>query len=682
MSVANAPGDAKPDERSDLPWVRHGGAPSGVGVCLSGGGLRAASFAYGAVQGLQETRGLLYGKTCANHLAVVSGGSYLAAALTLNSVPPPPGVERTGTPLAPDTPEACWVSSHGTYFKDGAVLAEIGLYLVVNLLAFASLFYFAALALVVVAEPQTEWLDIEPPLRDGACLYLLGAAVLLAGGFAWLRGLFRTEKRKRRITVGVLGLILGAPSIVAAMSSLADEWTMPCVAGAVGALYVAAGVFFGIGKVAGDFAPWTPIGWLGARIPAIAGFVLLCFITSWLAGVIDVGNGIDDDDVLVPVTLAGFGAVSWLAGRVSLHRLYRQRLATCFSVRRTGDDDDPVSIGDTDWRISCTKPPDRGRDDSFPRLLICATANIFWDRCGPGYLPSILHPVRRRRFASFVYSYDRCGIPELPGAWFETKDLEKLKTHASVHGDREHVVSLMTAVASTGAAASPAMGRKTSSFLRTTCALTNVRLGRWLPNPMNQTVRSELWHHDPEQPPADRRALGSGFNEFVPELFGLHRADSPRVYISDGGHYDNLGLIALLHARCEEIWCVDAQADDEYSVSQLSATLDFAASEKYATADRTNIDTLKARAGHAIIPLTYPGGGEATLVVIRLTAETATLQTVVAKLGETKFPHHSTFWPPSVMWYEAERFRAYGDVGYENATAAADAFAKRAAAQT
>lgn len=284
--------------------------------------------------------------------------------------------------------------------------------------------------------------------------------------------------------------------------------------------------------------------------------------------------------------------------------------------------------------------------------------------------------VGRRRYASFVYSHDRCGIPEAADAWFETAHLEALTTHASVLGDRERLVSLMTAVASTGAAASPAMGRKTSSFLRTICALTNVRLGRWLPNPMNETVRDEVKQADVDPVIADaltarRRVLGSGFNEFVPELFGLHRVDSPRVYVSDGGHYDNLGLIALLHARCKVIWCVDAQADRKFKISQLRNTLTLAKTELDVTADLERLVELEQGAGHTVMDLTYPGGHTATLVVIRLALTTDRLRNVRIELGEKRFPHHSTFLPPWVMWYREARFLAYAEVGCINASAAA-----------
>ena len=70
--------------------------------------------------------------------------------------------------------------------------------------------------------------------------------------------------------------------------------------------------------------------------------------------------------------------------------------------------------------------------------------------------------------------------------------------------------------------------------------------------------------------------------------------------------------------------------------------------------------------------MTYPDDGQtATLVVIRLALSTDELKKVKAELGEKRFPHHSTFLPPTVMWYGKDRFLSYGKVGYVNAAAAA-----------
>src|SRR5262245_59860653 len=109
--------DASSSADSDLPWVRTGEPPAGAGVCLSGGGIRAAAFAFGVIQELQERRGLMYGPDAADHVAVVSGGSYIGATLMLNasalSAAPEDGEQLP--PLHEDSAEAKWVLDHSRY---------------------------------------------------------------------------------------------------------------------------------------------------------------------------------------------------------------------------------------------------------------------------------------------------------------------------------------------------------------------------------------------------------------------------------------------------------------------------------------------------------------------------------------------------------------------------------------
>lgn len=666
-------GPAKPPSNHDLPWVCDGPA-AGVGVCLSGGGLRAAAFANGAVQALQSRRGLLFGKRCADHLAVVSGGSYLSAALALNSVPPPPGEKP---PLHAESAEAEWILGNGEYLNGWRVRARIVLFTLVNVAAFASLFYFAAVALVVLAEVEDR-LGLHAPAVVGSGHRVVALAALLGGIYLTLRGLYQVGAVPR-IRAGVAGgvlLVAGAPWIVAVMSETAADRDLAGACKIVAALIASSGVIYAFGLKLGNKPPWRLVGWLGARIPALVGLILLSFATSNLAATYDLRDAIGVADVLIPASLLLAGAVSWISGRVSLHRLYRERLATCFSVRRT--DTGHELCGDTRTKVSDLKPTEPPRTArSSPRLLICATANVVWDPRAPDYRPSYRHPLRRRTYASFVYSHDRCGMPAAPGAYFETEQLERVRTPAGFTRTREPVLSLMTAVTSTGAAAAPAMGRKTHSIVRTVCALINVRLGRWLPNPMCETIRDEIGGDDADERMRGRRVLGDGFNEFVPELFGLHRADGPRIYISDGGHYDNLGLIALLHARCQEIWCVDAQADRNGKAGQLRSTLRLAQDAiGIPEVDVGPLDELGVGAvRHAILTIAYPEeGSTATLVVIKLGLTTPRLRDEIAPaLAESAFPYHKTFWPPNVMWYPMERFNAYREVGYANACAAVDA---------
>ena len=53
---------------------------------------------------------------------------------------------------------------------------------------------------------------------------------------------------------------------------------------------------------------------------------------------------------------------------------------------------------------------------------------------------------------------------------------------------------------------------------------------------------------------------------FVAELFGLLSDQFKSVYLTDGGHIENLGIYELLRRRCRVIIAVDAEADSRNGV--------------------------------------------------------------------------------------------------------------------
>src|SRR5262249_61957384 len=48
---------------------------------------------------------------------------------------------------------------------------------------------------------------------------------------------------------------------------------------------------------------------------------------------------------------------------------------------------------------------------------------------------------------------------------------------------------------------------------------------------------------------------------FIKEALGLLREDSETVYLTDGGHIENLGLYELLRRRCKLIIAIDCEGD-------------------------------------------------------------------------------------------------------------------------
>ena len=109
-----------------------------------------------------------------------------------------------------------------------------------------------------------------------------------------------------------------------------------------------------------------------------------------------------------------------------------------------------------------------------------------------------------------------------------------------------------TAVSISGAAASPNMGYHSAPSLAFLMTFFNVRLGFWTGNP----------RHDSTWKMAGPRF---GLFQLLAELFGLTDDEASYVYLSDGGHFENLGLYELIKRRCSYIVVCDADCDNTYS---------------------------------------------------------------------------------------------------------------------
>jgi len=146
-------------------------------------------------------------------------------------------------------------------------------------------------------------------------------------------------------------------------------------------------------------------------------------------------------------------------------------------------------------------------------------------------------------------------------------------------------------MATSGAAVNPNMGSHSAPCVAFLMTLFNLRLGAWLGNPAERRWRrsaprsSLLW--------LAREALGwagGGSPLFAGSLPLVARgraslsgngrplcswrlqvaADrSPYVNLSDGGHFENLGLYALVQRRCRTIVALDAGCDPAFEFADL-----------------------------------------------------------------------------------------------------------------
>ena len=119
-------------------------------------------------------------------------------------------------------------------------------------------------------------------------------------------------------------------------------------------------------------------------------------------------------------------------------------------------------------------------------------------------------------------------------------------------------LTLGTAITISGAAANPNAGYHSSPLVSFLMALFNVRLGCWLGN-------TNDYGHGTYRLRGPRHAWKPWFGD----LFGLTDAERPYVNLSDGGHFENLGVYEMILRRCRFILASDAGQDPDFGFEDL-----------------------------------------------------------------------------------------------------------------
>src|SRR5262249_22711916 len=119
-------------------------------------------------------------------------------------------------------------------------------------------------------------------------------------------------------------------------------------------------------------------------------------------------------------------------------------------------------------------------------------------------------------------------------------------------------ISLGTSLAISGAAVNPNMGYNSSPGVTFLLSLFNVRLGWWLGNP---GAAGQSTYKQPGPVFAPR--------PLVAEALGMTDNMHPYVNLSDGAHFENLGLYEMVLRRCRTIVVSDAGADPSFNFDDL-----------------------------------------------------------------------------------------------------------------
>jgi hypothetical protein len=159
---------------------------------------------------------------------------------------------------------------------------------------------------------------------------------------------------------------------------------------------------------------------------------------------------------------------------------------------------------------------------------------------------------QERKAESFVLSACYCGSATTGYRHLGASDADTLR--------------LGTAVTLSGAAVSPNMGYHSSPAVTALLTVFNARLGGWVANPRYGTPSNT----GPWQ----------GLLYLYKEVFGRTNDRAGYVYLSDGGHFENLGVYELVRRRCRFIIACDGEQDSTYAFDALGkviqkCTIDF-----------------------------------------------------------------------------------------------------------
>ena len=348
--------------------------------------------------------------------------------------------------------------------------------------------------------------------------------------------------------------------------------------------------------------------------------------------------------VLISSILGWVLALGWLAdpNALTVHGFYKARLVRAYmgaSNQRRGEvseSDVTDAVPGDDVLLTDLKNTDLGA----PYHLINTTLNLVGGRD---------LATQQRLSDSFLLSKRFCGS-------FRT-GFRRTKEYAC------GTTSLGTAVAVSGAAASPNMGAQSpSAALAALMTLFNIRLGYWAPTPNRsywRTASARLW-------PVYT----------IEELLSQTTDLLPFCYLTDGGHFDNSGVYSLIQRGCNFIVYSDCGADPTPTLDDIGnlirkVRIDF---QTEITFDKDELLTFRdnpptahfitgkivyAKAHADAIGL--PEDERTGTIIIVKPNRTAGASADVQQYGWTNvtFPQQST----ADQWYDEAQFESYRKLG-------------------
>lgn len=457
-----------------------------------------------------------------------------------------------------------------------------------------------------------------------------------------------------------------------------------------------AGLLLGRGDLSGKKDPKPVFGFIAALAPIVfaAGLMVLVSAVSFRvalaltpdrAGVTipdGIMSGYYANTALIPPSITAAVLVALLIGgfllarrvdinKFSLYMMYRNRLTRAFLGAHNKDR---------------SPHPFTGFDEHDDILLSKLITNQAGKMQRPFHIVNTtLNMVsgtelawQTRRAGGFAFTPAFCGfeLPVMPtpagrtapgeaarGCYRRTAEYD---TGGTTPGDDDGGIKLGMAMAVSGAAVSPNMGYHSAPALAFLLTLFNVRLGRWFANP--------LWVN------WKKRSPRFGLVHLLAEMFGMSDSGAHYLSLSDGGHFENLGIYELVRRRCRLIVVVDAGADGNLHFEDLGNAIRKCATDLniQIDIDVSKVDLIKAgdfsSAHYAIGKIRYTQTDkllddgapndkvvDGTLLYIKPSLlGTEPADVLNYRKSNKDFPHQTT----GDQWFDETQFESYRALGY------------------
>lgn len=626
-----------------------------IGLALSGGGVRSATFNLGLLQAMQRHNVLLQ----VDYLSTVSGGGYIGSSYTWLAAQSggefPFGTRRDDNVKSGGRIQD-WIRLHASYLTPGggldgfALLAAVLRGIFVNLVVIVPFFLLFMWALL-----QFELFD---PILQGTAI--LGGLLLIGwltralysgqvfnNAYAWRRKLDCTASILLRLIL--TGLVLGS---LPTMHELAASWITTAFS-----TVTVTGLFsmvFGWWSRDKNTERTGKSGWT-LRIGLVLllyGILLATYDFVWrylyedlytiavslmeLVAFGSVGNwalALVSASLLISVLIGLFGNIN----HVSMHRFYRDRLLEAYMM--------PANA-------SAANDNNHHADHFYLRDIAQTSAPYHLINANMNTIASDDDKLRIRGGDNFIFSPLYCGSR---GTGYAA-NADRICNEKKITGYLGGMMDLATAFTISGAAVDPNTGVTRSRPLALLMSLLNVRLGYWIRNPQKPSVLGGLsrprWHFD-----------------LLYEMLGIKLNEHHRhVHLSDGGHFENLAAYELIRRQCKYIIVSDAAADPDWTFADLARLIELVRVD-FGAAIVMDVSALQpqgeqrlSQQPYVVGHIYYRDGSEGFLLYVK--------SCMVAGLNDELYSYrreHRDFpdEPTSDQFFSEMQFEAYRELGFQ-----------------